>query len=270
MQKYLNQIHDELKFRNYSLKTIKSYQTCIRIFLEYLENDISKISKANIFQFIFYLQKQDKASKTINLYKETIKFFLKEILKINWEINIELSKEPRKLPVILSRLEIKNIVNSISNNKHKLLISLAYSAWLRVSEVTNLKIKDIDLENLAIHVKMAKWQKDRITIFSEKLKDEIQKQILTKSPNDYVVESERWWKLNERSLQKVFELACKKSWIKKEASFHSLRHSFATHLLENGTDIRYIQELLGHSSIKTTQIYTSVINPRLRNIKSPL
>jgi site-specific recombinase XerD len=126
------------------------------------------------------------------------------------------------------------------------------------------------LKNLTIHIKWWKWEKDRITIFSESLKKDIIKLSWIKSWGELLIESERWWKLTTRSLQKIFNEALKKSWIKKEASFHSLRHSFATHLLENWTDIRYIQELLGHSSIKTTQIYTKVMNTKIKNIKSPL
>jgi site-specific recombinase XerD len=126
------------------------------------------------------------------------------------------------------------------------------------------------LQWLTIHIKSSKWQKDRITVFSQKLKNDLWKIISFKNKNDYLIESERWWKITDRTAQIIFKNSLKKSWIKKLATFHSLRHSFATHLLENGTDIRYIQELLWHSSIKTTQIYTKVMNPNLKNISSPL
>jgi site-specific recombinase XerD len=149
------------------------------------------------------------------------------------------------------------------------MIALAYSGGLRVSEIINLKIKDLDLAELIIHIKNAKGNKDRITVFPEKLVMDLRKLIANKNFNDYVFASERGGKLTERTAQKIFENALKKSEIKKEATFHSLRHSFATHLLENGTDVRYVQELLGHSNIRTTQIYTKVTNPKLKNIKSP-
>lgn len=170
----------------------------------------------------------------------------------------------------MSRQEIKNIIDSIKNLKHKLIISLTYGAGLRISETVNLKVKDINLQELTIHLKNANGKKDRITIFPEKIKKNLQILMLSKNPNDYVFISERDGKLSERTLQKIFEKALKNAKVKKKATFHSLRHSFATHLLENGVDVRYVQELLGHQNIRTTQIYTKVTNPTIKNIKSPL
>ena len=268
-QNYLLELERELKYRNYSPRTIQVYFNCIAYFLKYIKNDIFKINKDTIINFTLHLQKENKAPKTINLYKEAIKFFTKEILKLNLEFDIKLSRESKKLPIVLSKEEILKVIENTNNLKHKLLLTLSYSSWLRVSEIINLKVLDIDLEWLIIHIKWAKWDKDRITVFSEKLKNDLWKIILYKQKNDYLIESERWWKLTTRTAQIIFKNALKKSWIKKEATFHSLRHSFATHLLENWTDIRYIQELLWHSSIKTTQIYTKVMNPKLKNITSP-
>ena len=150
------------------------------------------------------------------------------------------------------------------------MIALAYGAGLRVSEVVNMRLKDINIAELTIHIKQAKGQKDRISILSEKLVNDLEQLIATKNQNAYVFESERGGKLTTRTAQKIFENALAKSGIKKNANFHSLRHSFATHLLENGVDVRYVQELLGHQNIRTTQVYTHVTNPKLKNIKSPL
>ena len=130
--------------------------------------------------------------------------------------------------------------------------------------------QDVNLEESTIHLKNAKGKKDRITIFPEKIKNNLQNLIAGKNLNDYLFESERGGKLTERTAQKVFENALREAGIKKDATFHSLRHSFATHLLENGVDVRYVQELLGHQNIRTTQIYTQITNPKLKNIKSPL
>jgi site-specific recombinase XerD len=162
------------------------------------------------------------------------------------------------------------MIGIITNPKHRLLIALAYGAGLRVSETTNLKAKDINLDELTIHIKGAKGNKDRMSIFSEKLVASLKVIVALKQGNEFVFESNWGGKLDERSAQKVFEQALVKAGIKKEATFHSLRHSFATHLLENGTDVRYVQELLGHANIRTTQIYTKVTNPSLKKIKSPL
>ncbi|MCG2686969.1 tyrosine-type recombinase/integrase, partial [Candidatus Parcubacteria bacterium] len=165
---------------------------------------------------------------------------------------------------------ILKILNQIKNDKHRLMISLAYGAGLRISEVINLKAQDIDVDGLTIHLKQAKGKKDRLTILSSKIKDELAEFLINKQAKDLVFESERGGKLSERTAQKVFEKALRVAGIKKNATFHSLRHSFATHLLENGVDVRYVQELLGHANIRTTQIYTKVTNPSLKNIKSPL
>lgn len=270
IQENINRLTRELKYRNYSPKTIKAYSTCLKYFFEKLKKEPENITNDEIIDFLIFIQSQNKSPKTINLYKESIKFFYKNILKSEKEIDIKFSREAKKLPVILTNQEIQNIIDNTKNNKHKLIIALSYSAWLRVSDVITLKVWDFDIENLTIHIKSSKWQKDRITIFSNKLKNDILNLSAWKNWNDLLIESERWWKLTTTTVQKIFKNALNKSWIKKEATFHSLRHSFATHLLENWTDIRYIQELLWHSNIKTTQIYTKVMNPNIKNIISPL
>lgn len=222
-----------------------------------------------ILNFILFLQEKDKAPKTINLYKNAIVSFCRLVLYKDIE-HIYLSKVPRKLPVILSHDEIEKIINLVKNKKHRLMLQVAYGSWLRVSEIIKLKIKDIDFAQNFIHIKDAKWMKDRITVFSEKIKNDLLFFCRNRHLNSYVFPSEMWWCISSRSLQKVFNRAIKNARIQKEVTFHSLRHSFATHLLENGTDIRYVHSLLWHANIRTTQIYTQVTNPMLKNIQSPL
>jgi len=263
MQEYFDKLEKELKLRNYSFQTIKAYKTCVKYFLEKVKKEPKNITENEIIDFLLFLQDKNKAPKTINLYKQAIKFFFNEVVKSDLNIDIHFSKEAKKLPVVLTKNEILKIIENIKNSKHKFIISIAYWAWLRVSEIITLKVWDFDLETLTIHIKWAKWQKDRITIFPESLKKDIIKLYWLKKWKDLLIESERWWKLTTRTLQKIFSEWLKKSWIKKQATFHSLRHSFATHLLENWIDIRYIQELLWHANIKTTQIYTKVMNPKI-------
>lgn len=270
IQENLNLIERELKLRWYSYKTIKAYTTCIKYFLEKTKKDSKILKIQEIENFLLFLQDNKKASKTINLYKEAIKFFYNNVLNFKIKLELNFSKEAKKLPIVLTKNEILNIIDNIKNLKHKFIILLSYWAGLRVSEIINLKIWDFNLENLTIHIKWWKWNKDRITIFSESLKNDIMKLSWLKEWNELLIESERWWKLTTRSIQKIFSEWLKKSKIKKQATFHSLRHSFATHLLENWTDIRYIQNLLWHSNIQTTQIYTKVMNTKINNIKSPL
>lgn len=270
MQELLDQTEKELRYRNYSLKTVKAYLGCLKDYFLFIGDNYKYINENKIKDFL--IQKQDRgyAPQTINLYLNSIKFFYRDVLNNYHKITLKFAKKTQKIPVILSKREIIEILKNITNLKHKLIIALSYTAGLRVSEAVNLKVKDINLDELTIHIKNAKGKKDRLTIFSEKIKLPLQKLITLKNKNDYVFESERGGKLSERSAQIIFEKALSKSDIKKEASFHSLRHSFATHLLENGTDVRYVQELLGHANIRTTQIYTHITNPSIKNIKSPL
>jgi len=274
MPNYLEQTEQELKLRNYSQKTVRSYLLCLRKYINFLNQNKNLIknlgSGEKVKKFLLEYQKKGASGQTINLYLNSIKFFYREIIKSNEKINLKFSKTSKKLPEVLSRAEIKKILMNIKNKKHQLLIALSYGAGLRVSEVINLKVKDINLEELTIHLRQAKGKKDRLTIFPEKLKNSLQAATNGKIDCGYIFVSERGGKLTDRTAQKIFYTALKKAGIKKPASFHSLRHSFATHLLENGVDVRYVQELLGHANIRTTQIYTKVTNPSIKNIKSPL
>jgi integrase/recombinase XerD len=270
LQELMRKIRDELRLRNYSPRTIESYLSCLNEYFKVLkiikrEPEISAIKK-------YLLEKQDRkqSSQTINLHLQAIKYFYREIMKSRADIDIKFAKTPSKLPAVLSKSEIEKIIDSIKNKKHQLLIALSYGAGFRISEAINLKVKDINIDELTIHLKGAKGNKDRITIFPEKLKNDITNIGFGKKADDYFFESNHGGKLTERTAQKVFAQALKNAKIGKDATFHSLRHSFATHLLENGVDVRYVQELLGHANIRTTQIYTKVTNPSIRKIKSPL
>ena len=266
----LQKIENELKLRNYSRKTIKSYLICLADYFRYAKDVTKNPDIGLIKKYLLEKQSRGQASQTINLYLNSIKYFYREIFKNNVPIDIKFAKTASKLPVVLSKKEIEKIIDSISNKKHRLLVALAYGAGLRVSEAVNLKIKDMDLSELTIHLKGAKGNKDRLTIFPERIRAGLNEIMTLRDKNDFVFASERGGRLTERSAQMIFENALKKCHINKEATFHSLRHSFATHLLENGVDVRYVQELLGHANIRTTQIYTKVTNPSLKKIKSPL
>lgn len=269
MEEYLSKTIRELKLRNYSPKTIKTYLIYLESYFQYKKSNWERLEEENIKDFLLLLKEKNKSPQTINLYLNSIKFFYNQVLKNYQKINLKFAKRSKKLPVVLSREEIKNIIYNTTNNKHRLMIALSYGSGLRVSEIVSLKIKDLNLEELYLHLKGAKGMKDRITISPEKIVDEIKNIIAGKSNNDYVFESERDGKLTTATAQKVFTKSLQKSKITKPATFHSLCHNFATHLLENGVDVRYVQELLGHSNIRTTQIYTQVTNPALKKIKSP-
>jgi integrase/recombinase XerD len=270
MDVYLKKLEDELRLRRYSSKTVSAYVYCVTNYLKAKQDNFGVVDVDFIKQYILSKIDEGKSSQLSNQHLQAINFFCWNVLKFRGKIDVHFAKTPSKLPIVLSRAEIEKILSVIGNEKHNLMIALAYSGGLRVSEIINLKVKDICLAELTIHIRDAKGGKDRITLLPEKLIGNIEKLIASKNINDYVFASERGGRLTERTAQKVFENALGKAGIKKEATFHSLRHSFATHLLENGVDVRYVQELLGHANIRTTQIYTKVTNPMLRNIKSPL
>ncbi len=269
-QELFDKIENEMKLRNFSRKTVNAYLGCLRNYFAYIKTIKKEPDIHIIKKYLLEKRANGLSSQTINLYLQSIKYFYREIYKSNMNIDIKFAKIASKLPVILSRLEIDKIISQINNQKHKMIVALAYGCGLRVSEVVNLKIKDVCIDELVLHIKGAKGNKDRITIFPEKLIENIKSRMVDKNGAEYLFASQMGGKLTERSAQKIFESALQKSGIKKEATFHSLRHSFATHLLENGVDVRYVQELLGHANIRTTQIYTKVTNPSLRKIKSPL
>ena len=168
-------------------------------------------------------------------------------------------KKERKLPNVLSKEEVGKILSSVANEKHKTILYLIYSAGLRVGEVVRLEFSDIDTKRMLIKVRQGKGRKDRYTLLSDKALQQLKKYYMLYKPEKWLFPGGKEDSfLTERSVQKVFEQACLKANIKKQATVHTLRHSIATHLLEGGTDLRYIQELLGHSSSKTTEIYTHV------------
>lgn len=270
LQELMRKTENLLKLRNYSRKTMKSYMLYIKEYLSFANKKKIKEKHKAIESFLLEKYEQEKSPQTINVALNSIKFFYHEVLGYKTIINFKYAKRNKKLPIVLSKDEIKNIISQIKNFKHRLMISLGYAAGLRVSEVINLRVKDIDLQELIIHIKNAKGGKDRITVFPEKLKEDFTFLLREKRNDDLIFESSRGGKLTTRTAQIVFEKGLKVAGIKKDATFHSLRHSFATHLLENGVDVRYVQELLGHANIRTTQIYTHVTNPNLKNIKSPL
>jgi site-specific recombinase XerD len=270
MQEYLDKVKTELKYRNYSPQTVDSYLGCLKDFFSYLGKNYDQYDEFKVKQYLVKKKEAGRAGQTINVYLNAIKFYYENIVKIPVKINLRYAKRPKRLPVILSREEIDKIINSIKNSKHRLMIALAYGAGLRVGEVVRLKVADLNFEGLSIHIKQAKGAKDRITVMPEKLKNSLLNACAGKKAEDFVLESERGGHLTERTIQIVFERTLKNAKINKPATFHSLRHSFATHLLENGTDVRYVQELLGHQNIRTTQVYTHLTNLALKNIKSPL
>ncbi len=264
--KNLRTLYRELRIRNYSSRTIKSYVYHNQKFLEFIKKPPDEITSSNIKNYLEYLTNGGKGPSQRKQIIAALKFYYSEVLHRKFFKYIKNPKIPKKLPVVLSRKEVKRLINVTKNPKHKLIIQLMYGCGLRLSEVVKLKISDIDIDRGMLTVRSGKGKKDRQIPIPKSLIEDLESSFSRKK---YLFEG-RKGHLSQRSVYKIIKKASKKAKIRKNVSPHTLRHSFATHLLESGTDIRYIQKLLGHSKLQTTQIYTKVSKSSLQKIKSPL
>lgn len=270
---YLDDFKKLLSIKRYSYSTIKSYSNALKNFLDAFPG--SEPSQINVTQIEHFINSMVVDKNISQAYQKVlvaaIKMFYNEMLRKNYNLNYLFpDRTEKKLPVILDVSEIKAMLDSIQNLKHKAILSLIYSAGLRVSEAIEMKVSDIDSKRMLIRVRQAKGKKDRYVMLSEKLLFLLREYYKEYKPKEYLFEGQKGSKYSSRSIQSIFRQALKKANVQKKASVHTLRHSFATHLLEAGTDIRIIQQLLGHNSIKTTQIYTQVSNSKISKVKSPL
>ena len=261
-----------LKLKNYSQSTLKSYGYCFDLFLDHFQNvDIKELTKEDITDFLYKEYQKGLSYGYQNQIINAIKFYYEKVLKRKKELyDIPRAKRPRKLPTVFSEEEITQLIGQIDNLKHKSILYLIYSAGLRISEAVNMKIADIDSKRNLINVRGAKGKKDRTTLLSKKLLIMLREYYIEYRPKEYLFEGENGRQYSKKSIQNVFNRALDRSGIRKKATVHTLRHSFATHLLEHGTDLRYIQQLLGHNSSKTTEIYTHITKKGMDKIKSPL
>ena len=264
---------EKLKELRYSKNTLDVYTDLFEEFINYYPDLAPEnISEEEIIAFLRYLVNERKISTSYqNQSINAIKFYYERVL--GGTRKIYLIERPRKenyLPEVLSEEEIASIIKAISNLKHKAIIIVIYSGGLRISELINLKIKDIDSDRMQIRISQAKGKKDRYTLLSKKTLITLRQYFREYKPKVYLFEGEGGGQYSDRSIQNILKAAVQKAEIKKRITVHTLRHSFATHLLENGTDLRYIQSLLGHSSSKTTEIYTHITTKGMDQIKNPL
>jgi site-specific recombinase XerD len=261
----------EMKLRNFSPKTIKSYSYYITNILQFANKGASSITTADIREYLENLANINSSASTLNSAYSALKFYFEKILRRKFFAGIPRAKKEKKLPVVLSKNEIRRMIDAAANPKHKCILCLLYGSGLRISEVIKIKMEDIDIERKMLKVRQGKGKKDRLTVIAEEIIQVLTKQIPLKLPQDYLFTGyDKKSSLTTGSINAIVKNAAEKVGITKNISAHSLRHSFATHLLENGTSIRYIQELLGHARLETTQIYTKVCDYNLKNIKSPL
>ncbi len=269
----INKFIQWLKSKRYSTSTIKTYTESIHTFLLFFyTKSIQEIDNEDIIFFNNeYILKRNLSASYQNQMVNAIKLFFKTIQ--NRKLNIELihrPKRPKTLPNVLSKEEVKAILDAHGNLKHRVMLSLIYACGLRRSELLNLKPTNVDSKRGLLLIKQAKGKKDRIVPISKTIIEMLRNYYKTYKPQTWLFEGQyKGEQYNENSLENVLKQALQKANITKPVSLHWLRHSYATHLLECGTDLRYIQELLGHKSSRTTEIYTHVSTKSIQNIKSP-
>lgn len=261
----IDKLKSELKMRGLSPMTVRNYSFFVEKFLKgtnkpsvELNSDDAKLYLSGLFD--------TKSKNTIMLAAASLRFFFTEILKKDFA-DVRIPKKDKTLPSVLTKEEVKKLIESTDNVKSRLIISLLYSAGLRVSELVKLKVVEINFEDKTGWVRSGKGSKDRLFAISETLSKELQ-EYLTGRENQYVFSKDS--PLTTRNIQKIIALTKKRAGINKKVTPHTLRHSFATHLLEQGTDIRVIQVLLGHSSLNTTQLYAHVSTDQIKKVKNPL
>lgn len=266
-------LYRELTIRGGSRKTIKSYINHNKDFLRFIKKSPKEVTRNNIKDYLFYLKESRNLSNTsLNHVISALKFYYEEVLKRHFFHDIMRPKKEKPIPTVLTKEEIRAMIETTANPKHKLLVKLMYASGLRVGEAVRLKTEHLNLDEGTILVKMGKGKKDRVTPLSKNLIVEIKDNLSErKDDSTYLFPGAKERShLSERSAQKIVERAAKFSRIKKNVSCHALRHSFATHLLESGVDIRIIQKLLGHKRITATEIYTQISTQTIKNVKSPL
>lgn len=264
------QLQQEMKLRGLSQKTVKSYVQYIKQCLSFANKSPREVQTANVRSFLEHLADRGCSPSTLNTAYSALRFYFGTILHRGFFTAIPRAKKVRALPVVLSKGETRRMISVVSNPKHRCVLQLLYGTGVRVCELVRLRMGDVDFERGVIVIKRGKGAKDRLVMLPNRVRDTLLKQHHIKTPNDFLFTNGRGGRLTETTIQKVVRHAAREAGIEKIVTPHTLRHSFATHLLEQGTDIRYVQELLGHASVKTTQIYTHVTNAHIANLTSPL
>ena len=267
-------LRDALRLQNYSYKTLKNYKQALISLLRYkAPESLDELTKRQYHQYLLFLiEKRKLSSSTISVHINAYKFYCEKVLQRDKEFyDISYPRQPTKLPTVYSVVEVKAIFNATTSLKYRTLFKLVYGTGLRLNEVANLRITDLDLTRRLITVRGGKGKKDRVVMLTDKLETIVDTYLMQYKPDTFLFENtENHEPLANRTIQSIYSEAVRFADIQKRGGIHTLRHSFATHLLESGTDIRYIQQLLGHESILTTMRYTHVTADKISKLKSPL
>lgn len=267
------QMKFNLELKGYSPNTQTAYLRCVTEFSRHYGKSPSLLGTTEIKDYLhLLLSTQTKSHSSINTMYSALKFFYENTLGRTWDIKaIPRTKTPKQLPSVLSAAEVKGILDALTNIKHRAILMTIYAAGLRVSEAANLKVADVDSKNMQLRIRQAKGKKDRYTLLSTENLHILREYWKRCRPKEWLFPGYDQDKpLTTRSIQKMFEKAKNLAGIHKQVSVHTLRHCFATHLLEAGTSIYHIQNLLGHTSPTTTNIYLHLTRKDLLNVKSPL
>ena|SRR3989344_2511177 len=271
LKQYIEKFRQELLIAGYSERTIKMYVLYSEDLLEQVNKEPSKIERGDIVTFLAKMKERNLSNATIGLVHAAFVYFFKTYLKMNVMEDIKIPKKAKSLPVVLTKDEVRDLLKAAKLGRSRLLLQFIYSSGVRVSEAVNMKADDINLKERMGKVKSGKGNKDRIIILSKDWCRLAKKYLDRKRVKSAFLFSKKNGKpISPDTVQRLVRFCAKKAGIQKEVTPHSLRHSFATHLLEAGVNIRNIQELLGHSNLNTTQIYTHVSTEQLKKVESPL
>lgn len=266
----LKKLETELKLRGFSPRTIKAYLYHNQKFLESVGKEPSQVSEDDVRNYMAGLVADRKlAPSSLTLVKAALKFYYDEVLD-KGIVRVKTPKNQKKLPVVLTKAEVRQLIAAAGSRRDRLMLILLYSSGLRLSEAINLKYEDLEPASKIGWVRGGKGGKDRLFIVSTEFLRELDKLSAKRERVGHIFLGNKGERINPRTVQSIVKRTAKKADIKKDIHPHTLRHCFATHLLESGVGIRQIQELLGHSNLQTTQIYTSVSTEELKKIKSPL
>jgi len=270
----LERLNEQLLLKGYSPNTIRTYNVEFSQLLYLLKDvPVDSLTPDRLRSYILYCVKDLKLSENvIHSRLNALKFYFEQVLHRDKIFFKEIPRPKKKsmLPKAFSKKDVAQLFANVTNPKHALMLKLCYGMGLRVSEIVNLKLSDIDSGRMLVHIESAKGKQDRYVTLPASILDDLRKYYLELRPKVYLFEGQYGGQYSIRSVQNVFKIAMQKAKINKEVGIHGLRHSYATHLLEGGTDMHFIQKLLGHKDIKTTEIYAKVSNRQISNIKSPL
>lgn len=271
-QEIIDTYYKLLRLKNYSPQTEKAYLHHLNLFLHYVQSKkIPEVTSKVLLNYFSYVKEEKNFSySSMKQALAAVRFLFLHVLKREMDFDFFIKmKKPNTLPNVLTVEDVKKILDAIDNLKHKAIISTIYSCGLRISEAVNLKVSDIDSSAMTVKVVNAKGKSDRYVMLSQKLLELLRKYFKEYQPKSQLFVGQSGEDYSARSIQQVFNRAVRKAGIKKRVTVHTLRHSFASHLLDSGTDIRFIQELLGHKHLSTTQMYTHINPISVKKIKSP-